>query len=304
MMKKIQFWSLLVGLCIGSLAFVACGDDDKDTSSGGNVSAEELLGSWYIIYENSSKKVGIDYIQIPSPTVVIMTEMKAKADNNWQLEFGNPIQSTYNFDGKRFTIANSERAADITKVNGKYMLQRYENGNAVGTAVELVKCNSSKEAQQLLASLVASKTGGDIDNPDDDDDDSAIDTTTKIPAEDLIGCWYLIDTNTSSKVCVDVITFLDANTLSFVELNAKSKYNWIPQDEDQKSSELGYTFDGRTIVILNTQMSADVFRGNSNYFIQRYENGKVVGSLTQLVRVKSQDEAAGVFTKLIAEKYY
>jgi hypothetical protein len=43
-MKRIQFWSLLLGLTFGSLAFVACGDDD-DTS---NVTTATLAGTeWY-----------------------------------------------------------------------------------------------------------------------------------------------------------------------------------------------------------------------------------------------------------------
>lgn len=32
-MKKIQFWSLLLGLTFGSLAFTACGDDDDDNNT-------------------------------------------------------------------------------------------------------------------------------------------------------------------------------------------------------------------------------------------------------------------------------
>ena len=49
-MKKLQFFSLLLGLVLGSLAFVACGDDDNDSTNtggdGGTPSETSIVGLW------------------------------------------------------------------------------------------------------------------------------------------------------------------------------------------------------------------------------------------------------------------
>lgn len=51
-MKKIQFFSLLAGLVLGSLAFVACGDDDDSNDNNGKsdeptvVINDRIVGTW------------------------------------------------------------------------------------------------------------------------------------------------------------------------------------------------------------------------------------------------------------------
>ena len=70
-MKKFKFLSLILGLVLGSFAFVACGDDDDDSDKGGQssevITIDELVGTWYLVDENSSEKVCIDIIQFIEP---------------------------------------------------------------------------------------------------------------------------------------------------------------------------------------------------------------------------------------------
>ena len=49
-MKKFQFWSLLLGLTFGSLAFTACSssDDDESGNEGGGGPESEVAGTWKI----------------------------------------------------------------------------------------------------------------------------------------------------------------------------------------------------------------------------------------------------------------
>lgn len=163
-MKKIQFWSLLIGLVLGSFACVACGDDDDNDKKGesgtsGNITAEELIGNWYLIDENSSKKVCIDVIQVLDKQNLVFTEMKAKAEYGWELrdEDQRTQHMTYTYDGKRITMSQGNMGAEITKENGQYMIQRYEGDQTVGTKIELFKIQKVDEAAQKFALLVASK---------------------------------------------------------------------------------------------------------------------------------------------------
>lgn len=71
-MKKIQFWSLLLGLTFGSLAFVACGDDDDDSPSNSTPPSEtpddptppanEITGTWRVdVYVTDQDKAQGNY---------------------------------------------------------------------------------------------------------------------------------------------------------------------------------------------------------------------------------------------------
>jgi hypothetical protein len=65
---------------------------------------------------------------------------------------------------------------------------------------------------------------------------------------------------------------------------------------------LTFTFDGKTIKFNEVPYSGDVVKENSKYMIQRYESGKAVGEKTELIKVKSIDEATQAFYTLVAAK--
>lgn len=160
-MKTFKFLSLILGLVLGSFAFVACGDDDDDSDKGGQssevITTDELVGTWYLVDENSSERVCIDIIQFIDKEHLLMTEIKAKAKYSWEPEIGQPTGVTFTFDGKTMKFKEKPYSGDITKENGKYMIQRYENGQAVGEKTELIKVKSTDEALQAFYTLVAAK---------------------------------------------------------------------------------------------------------------------------------------------------
>ncbi len=160
-MKKFKFLSLILGLVLGSFAFVACGDDDDDSDKGGQssevITIDELVGTWYLVDENSSEKVCIDIIQFIDKEHLLMTEMKAKAKYRWEPEIENPRGATYTFDGKTIKFNEVPYSGDVTKENGKYMIQRYKEGEPVGGKTDLIKVKSTDEALQAFYTLVAAK---------------------------------------------------------------------------------------------------------------------------------------------------
>lgn len=160
-MKTFKFLSLILGLVLGSFTFVACGDDDDDSEkkeqSSEKISIDELNGIWYLVDENSSEKVCIDIIQFIDKEHLLMTEMKAKAKYSWEPEIGQPMGMTFTFDGKTMKFEEKPYSGDITKENSKYMIQRYENEQAVGEKTDLIKVKSIDEATQAFYTLVAAK---------------------------------------------------------------------------------------------------------------------------------------------------
>lgn len=50
-MKKIQFWSLFLGLTFGSLAFTACSSDDDESGNDGGGAITSLEGTWKSVHQ-------------------------------------------------------------------------------------------------------------------------------------------------------------------------------------------------------------------------------------------------------------
>ena len=154
----------MIGLVLGSFACVACGDDDDDNKNNSTntnrMTAEELIGNWYLVDENSSDKVCIDVIQVLTKENLVFTMMQARAKNNWNINENVDQYTkamTYTFDGKHIKLSEGNMEADITKEGDKYMVQRYNGNQAVGTKIELFKIQRIDEAAQAFALMVASK---------------------------------------------------------------------------------------------------------------------------------------------------
>lgn len=113
-MKKIHFWSLLLGLTVGSLAFVACGDDDDNDSGTSTSSNNILLGKWTkstVIPGGESQAQGKYY-------AVVTNSYEFKSDMTFMFsttaitmyEKGNPAETlgrstgTYTFENNLLTL--------------------------------------------------------------------------------------------------------------------------------------------------------------------------------------------------------
>ena len=68
-MKKLFYlMSLMLCMLFGSMAFVACGDDEEENGGAGDtsISADQIRGSWYGVDENSDTKISVFSIYFES----------------------------------------------------------------------------------------------------------------------------------------------------------------------------------------------------------------------------------------------
>lgn len=137
-MKKFYFWSLFVGLFLGSLTFIACGgDDEENNSNAGNASgnnpvlASQIIGTWYLT-EVSAEKVLVTVINFESNGTGTFTEIKAKSKNNW-VKVPKSENFNYTLTGNHVKMVLSNgagvREGDVVmNANGTASVTPYENG--------------------------------------------------------------------------------------------------------------------------------------------------------------------------------
>lgn len=201
--------SLMLGLMVGSIGLVACGDDDdKGSSSGGGddtpsteVDTDKMIGTWYGIDENSDSKVCVFSISFMENGVGVYAEYKAKAKNNWKPE-AEAAHMSWVLSGVtvKFLVTipdkgTQERKADILRQSDNEMtIKRYlEEGTDVMT---ITRARNDQEIAMVFAKLIENKS---VPNSDE------------VTDEDLIGTWTTNNTNNSYMA-----TFTE-NEVIFVE---------------------------------------------------------------------------------------
>ena len=164
-MKTFKILSLFAGLLLGALAFVACdkSDDDNNKNGNTNVTVNDILGSWYVT-EKTDSKVEVDVILFNANGTGSFTEIKAKANNNWQ-KVSNTAPFTYTLTGnhvKMIYAGNQEvREGDITlNDDGTASVTPYEDGKA-GTPM-LMRPLGNKTGIEILNELLNGNGGSDI----------------------------------------------------------------------------------------------------------------------------------------------
>ena len=106
-MKHLKLLSLLLMATFGVLAFTACGDDDSgDKGNGNNITSAQLIGTWYGVDENSSKRINIFVMDFTTNGKGHYAEYKAKAEENW-----NPREPQY--DDMTWTLTNGTLHATV-----------------------------------------------------------------------------------------------------------------------------------------------------------------------------------------------
>ena len=109
-MKKVfKLMSLMLCMMAVSATFMACGDDKEEvTPSNGqpnaSITAQDLLGTWYGIDENSDKKITIFMLELPSDGIGVYTEYKAKAEEDWEPYMERPMQISWTLSNGTFTM--------------------------------------------------------------------------------------------------------------------------------------------------------------------------------------------------------
>ena len=105
---------------------------EKSSTESGDVIADDLIGVWYGIDENSDNKVNVFCIRFADNGEGYYSELKAKAKNNWQPE-AESAEMSWELDGVtvRFFVTipdkgTLERKADILNVTeNEITIKRY-----------------------------------------------------------------------------------------------------------------------------------------------------------------------------------
>ena len=160
-MKQFKLLSLLLIATFGVLGFTACGDDDSgEKSSGSNITPSQLLGTWYGVDENSSKKINIFVMDFTSIGTGRYAEYKAKAEEGW-----NPRNPQYN--NMTWTLTNgtlsavvdgTTRQGDILSINGNKITVRRHLDPGQYDEVVMTRVSSTDEIVQIFQQMIAEKT--------------------------------------------------------------------------------------------------------------------------------------------------
>ena len=162
-MKHLKLLSLLLMATFGVLAFTACGDDDSgDKGNGNNITSAQLIGTWYGVDENSSKKINIFVMDFTTNGKGHYAEYKAKAEENWNPREPQYADMTWTLINGTLhaTVDGTTRKGDILSINGnKLTVRRYLDEGRTDEVV-MTRVNSANELMQIFYQMIAEKTGG------------------------------------------------------------------------------------------------------------------------------------------------
>lgn len=162
-MKHLKLLSLLLMATFGVLAFTACGDDDSgDKGNGNNITSAQLIGTWYGVDENSSKKINIFVMDFTTNGKGHYAEYEAKAEENWNPREPQYADMTWTLINGTLNanVGGTTRKGDILSINGnKITVRRYLDEGRTDEVV-MTRVNSANELMQIFRQMIAEKTGG------------------------------------------------------------------------------------------------------------------------------------------------
>lgn len=162
-MKHLKLLSLLLMATFGVLAFTACGDDDSgDKGNGNNITSAQLIGTWYGVDENSSKKINIFVMDFTTNGKGHYAEYQAKAEENWNPREPQYADMTWTLINGTLhaTVDGTTRKGDILSINGnKLTVRRYLDEGRTDEVV-MTRVSSADEFMQIFYQMIAEKTGG------------------------------------------------------------------------------------------------------------------------------------------------
>ena len=163
-MKHLKLLSLLLMATFGVLAFTACGDDDSgDKGNGnGNITPEQLIGTWYGVDENSSKKINIFVMNFATIGTGHYAEYKAKAEENWVPREPQSADMTWTLTNGTLNanVNGTIRKGDVLSINGNKMTVRRYLDEGRTDEIVMTRVNSVNEFMQVCYQMIAEKTGG------------------------------------------------------------------------------------------------------------------------------------------------
>jgi len=143
--------------------------DGGQQGGGGDTSitADKLIGTWYGVDENSSKKISVFVMDFTANGQGHYAEFKAKADENWEPrdpEWANmtwtlsngTLNATVNVPNK----GDVTRKGDIISLNGNKMTVRRYLDDGYTDEIVMTRVNSADEFALIFAQMILEKTGG------------------------------------------------------------------------------------------------------------------------------------------------
>ena len=157
---------MLLMATVAMFAFTACGDDDSgdkgNGNNGNNISPSQLIGTWYGVDENSSKKINIFVMDFTANGKGHYAEYKAKAEENWNPREPQYADMTWTLINSTLhaTVDGTTRKGDILSINGnKLTVRRYLDEGRTDEVV-MTRVSSADEFMQVFQQMIAEKTGG------------------------------------------------------------------------------------------------------------------------------------------------
>lgn len=163
-MKHLKFFSMMfMAAIVAMFALTACGDDDNEEKRDGkDVTPDQLLGTWYGVDENSSKKINLFVMDFAAVGTGHYAEYKAKADENWTPRDPQYADMTWTLNNGTLNanVNGVTRKGDILSISGNKMtVRRYlEEGRT--DEVVMTRVSNANEFMQIFLQMIADKKGG------------------------------------------------------------------------------------------------------------------------------------------------
>ncbi len=222
MKKSIKWLSAIALLIMGAFMFVSCGDDEDDGPSSKKTQVSDLasaiIGSWYVIPENTDERIEIDVISFYENGNGAFAESKAKANNNWQIQsFASHMTYTLNGNHLKMDIQGEIREGDVYLYTDGTGEVRYVDDGKTET-MPLYRMAQSQNIQTVIEDLIAKKNNS---NPNDSIPSNPNDSTSgneggliqggDVKATEVVGTWFIAQCS-DQNLDADSITFTKEGT--------------------------------------------------------------------------------------------
>lgn len=135
-----------------------------------------------------------------------------------------------------------------------------------------------------------------------DDDNSGKGNGNNITPDQLIGTWYGVDENSSTKINIFVMDFVTIGSGHYAEYKAKAEEDWVPRNPQY--ADMTWTLTNGTLnaTVSGTTRKGDILSISGNTIkVRRYlDEGRT--DEVVMTRVSTADELMQIFYQMIATK--
>lgn len=253
-MKKFMYMCMM--LLAATLTFTACGSDDDDDNGGGGgqggstITADQILGTWYGIDENTSERVNIFAMTFNSNGKGTYTEFKAKAKNNWTTEkestamtwtlTNGTLNASIVIDGETHTLKG-----DLMNLNGNTVKVKRYLGDGETDVITLTRVSGENEVATILNNMAnEKKQGGQGGGGNEVNEDNLYTYTATATVPDY-GDVIVTGTATfENGVCTSISFTYTYPSKSLAKNVWESYLEDAEEDEDWAEAMQYYSYDG------------------------------------------------------------